>query len=80
MRYTVKSGDTLSSIAQQFGTAWQELQQLNPDITDPGLIYLGQELEVPGGSAAQPPLSSPSAAQPETVQPSAPPDGGMTLD
>lgn len=45
--YTVKSGDTLSWIAQYFGTTVQEIASLN-NIADPNLIYPGQVLRLPG--------------------------------
>ena len=46
-RYTVQTGDTLSAIAEKFGTQVAALEQLNPDI-DPNLIALGDELRLPG--------------------------------
>ena len=43
--YTVKAGDTLSSIAAAHGASWRSLAQANPDIaTDPDLILPGQTL------------------------------------
>ena len=43
--YTVKAGDTLSSIAASHGATWRTLAQANPDIaTDPNLIFPGQTL------------------------------------
>jgi hypothetical protein len=43
--YTVKSGDTLSKIAQAHGTTWQQLYQANTSVVDnPDLIYPGQQL------------------------------------
>ena len=47
--YTVKSGDTLSSIASKFGTSYQALASLN-GISNPNLIFVGQTLRV-GGAA-----------------------------
>jgi len=46
--YTVQSGDTLSVIAEQFGTTVSTLQQIN-DI-DGSLIRIGQELRYPQSS------------------------------
>lgn len=43
--YTVRSGDTLSSIAAKFGTNYQMLASLN-GISNPNLIYVGQVLRV----------------------------------
>lgn len=60
MRYTVRPSDTLSGIAQQFGTTWQELLKLNPGIEDPNLIRVGQVVEVSDGPAsAGDPASAP---------------------
>lgn len=47
--YSVQAGDTLSSIAVHFGTTWEVLAHLN-GLSDPNVIYPGQELSVPGGS------------------------------
>ncbi len=50
--YTVQSGDTLGRIAQRFGTTVAELQRLNPSLTDPNILSLGQTLVVPGGAGS----------------------------
>lgn len=49
--YTVRSGDTLSSIAAKFGTSYQTLASLN-GISNPNLIYVGQVLRVNGSANA----------------------------
>lgn len=46
--YVVQSGDTLSEIAQRFGTTLQQLRNLNPGITDPNRIFPGQQIIVSG--------------------------------
>ena len=43
--YTVKSGDTLSGIASQFGTTWQALASKN-HITVPNVIFPGQTIQI----------------------------------
>ena len=43
--YTVKSGDTLSSIASKYGTTYQQLAKIN-NISNPNLIYAGQKLRI----------------------------------
>ena len=48
--YTVKKGDTLSSIAKEYGTTYQEIAKAN-NISDPNKINVGQTLTI-GGSAA----------------------------
>jgi nucleoid-associated protein YgaU len=49
--YTVKSGDSLSKIAQQLygdGKRWRSIFEANRDlITNPDLIYPGQVLKIP---------------------------------
>lgn len=47
--HVVQEGETLFSIAQLYGTTIEELQQLN-DISDPSLLFVGQELVLPGGN------------------------------
>lgn len=49
--YTVRSGDTLSGIALQYGVTVQELQNLN-GIADPNRIYVGQVLKINNSSGA----------------------------
>jgi nucleoid-associated protein YgaU len=44
--YKVRSGDTLSGIAGEFGTTWQVLAELN-GIDDPGKLRVGQVLDLP---------------------------------
>ncbi|WP_128895529.1 5'-nucleotidase C-terminal domain-containing protein [Longirhabdus pacifica] len=44
--YIVKPGDSLYRIATQLGTTWRELQAMN-QLSDPTLIYPGQEIIVP---------------------------------
>ena len=49
MSYKVVKGDTLSSIAQKFGTTYQELARIN-GITNPNLINVGQIIKLPSSS------------------------------
>ncbi len=44
--YTIKSGDTLSGVAGEFGTTWQVLADLN-GIDDPGRLRVGQVIDLP---------------------------------
>lgn len=44
--YTVQSGDTLSLIAGRFGLSLAGIEQLNPQITNPDLIFSGQSVRV----------------------------------
>ncbi len=54
MRYTVKDGDTLSYLAQVYATTVGEVVNLN-NISNPNLIFPGQELIFPGGGQSAPP-------------------------
>ena len=44
--YVIRSGDTLSEIAQRFGTTIATLQALN-NIQNPNLIYAGNTIRIP---------------------------------
>lgn len=46
--HVVQEGETLFSIAELYETTIEVLQQLN-DISDPALLFIGQELTIPGG-------------------------------
>ena len=43
--YTVKSGDTLSKIAEEYGTTAQEIADIN-NISNSNLIYVGERLKI----------------------------------
>ena len=70
--YTVKKGDTLSEIAKQYGTTYQDIAKAN-GISNPNLIYEGQTLKI----GADTPTTAPSTKQqtpsaPAATQPTAP--------
>ncbi|MDD7969159.1 LysM peptidoglycan-binding domain-containing protein [Actinomycetospora lemnae] len=45
--YTVRAGDTLSSIAASHGASWRSIAQANGDVlTDPNMIFPGQTLSM----------------------------------
>lgn len=68
--YRVKSGDTLSGIAGQFGIGWQDLAAAN-NLTSRSTLSVGQELVVPVGGVAAPPPAPTAAPRPtEIVAPS----------
>jgi LysM repeat protein len=52
--YTVKSGDTLSGIAAAHGLTLAELEHLNPQITNPNSISVGQVIHLSTAPAAEP--------------------------
>jgi len=56
--YTVRHGDTLTSIAKQLGVARQTLIAANPQIRNHDLIYPGDRLDVPQGAKSGAPASA----------------------
>lgn len=50
--YTVKKGDTLSAIAKQYGTTYQQLAKDN-GISNPNLIYVGQKINIGGNTSTE---------------------------
>jgi LysM repeat protein len=61
--YTIKSGETLSEIADRFGTSTERLIQLNR-IANPNMVAAGTRLAIPGRpSSAATPRSNVSAAK-----------------
>lgn len=66
-RHTVESGDTLSGIAQQYGTTVEDIQSLN-DLGNSEILQIGQILLIPAaGATAIPPTSPPPGPTPGTV-------------
>jgi lysozyme len=70
--YTVHAGDTLSGIASRFGVSLGALEAANPQITNPNVIYVGEVIHLPGGSAAAPapapkPAPAPASGQKKYV-------------
>ena len=61
--YTVQSGDTLSALAQRFGTSVSSIAMTN-NITNPDLIIVDQRLVIPGATVGNPA----TVAQRTTVQ------------
>jgi LysM repeat protein len=58
--YIVKSGDTISGIATEFGLTSEELLAANPQITDPDKIAIGDEITIPARVPEE--FTEPSAA------------------
>ena len=83
--YRIRTGDTLSGIAQRYGTSVSALMRSNPSISNPNLIYSGRTLTVPGsrdeftaakpGAAARPARPSRPSAPSQPSGPSGAPDG-----
>ena len=61
--HTVRSGDTLSQIASQYGVSggWSAVWNANRDrIANPNLIRVGQVLTIPGGTTTAAPTPAPT--------------------
>ncbi|HUS15588.1 MAG TPA: LysM peptidoglycan-binding domain-containing protein [Chloroflexia bacterium] len=67
IKYTVKSGDRLYSIAAEYNTTVDAIMARN-DITDPNRISSGQVLEILAGDKISKPAANPAAPSP-TPQP-----------
>lgn len=57
MNYTIKRHDTLTAIANRFGTTESAIMAANPQIKSPTLIFEGQIITIPTGTA--PPAPAP---------------------
>lgn len=80
--YTVVAGDTLSGIANRYGTSWSALASYN-HIANPNLIYVDQVVCISGnasGGVSQPQTdtASPSTTPSYSSQPQAP-QGGSSV-
>src|SRR3989344_5850441 len=53
-QYTVKNGDTLFNISQQYNIRWDSIAQLN-NLTEPYVLHAGQILKVPQATTSQVP-------------------------
>jgi len=60
--YTVQLGDTLGSIAKQFGVTADSIIQSN-SLTNPDVLMVGQELKIPGQQAVSTESGSEQAAE-----------------
>jgi LysM repeat protein len=64
-QHTVRAGDTLAKIGQQYGVSWSLIAQAN-SIANPNRIYVGQVLCIPAAGTTPPPTG---CATRHTVQP-----------
>ena len=60
--HTVKRGETLSKIAKDHKLSLNDLIKANPQIKDPNLIVVGQQLNIPQGNGVASPASQPAAS------------------
>lgn len=70
--YTVDFGDTLYEIARSCNTSVDALLAANPDIENPAIIYIGQEIAMPDGGSDDEFTPEP---QPISISPMAGPPG-----
>ncbi len=68
-RYTVQRGDTLFLISRRFNTTVQAIMTAS-GLTNPNLIFVGQQLTIPGSSGGTPVPTSPPAGTPVPPPPS----------
>ncbi len=55
INYVVQPGDNLSTLAVEYNTSVNAILALNPQITNPSLIYSGQVIRIPVGTTIVPP-------------------------
>ena len=68
--YTVRSGDTLSGIAQRNGVSLGALLDANPQYrSNPDLIHPGQNVRIPGGGSSPSPQPNPNPGPDPAPQP-----------
>ena len=75
--YVVKPGDTLSTIAASLGVSLQDLINAN-GITNPDLIFVGEELTIPGSSTPGPTPSTPAPTSVPSATPTPTGSGSAT--
>lgn len=66
--YRIQRGDTLSALAQRFGTTVSKLAKSN-GIKNPNLIVTGHTLEVPGSAPSKSPARKPASSFQRARQP-----------
>jgi LysM repeat protein len=79
--YSVKPGDTLSGIAQQYNTTWEAIYHDNQSvIKNPNVVYVGEQLRVPQGdlTASLVPVQAPAAQSAQTAPAAASSDSGQS--
>jgi LysM repeat protein len=73
--FTVQPGDDLYAIAQAYNTTVSAIQALNPQITNPGLIYSGEVLQIPVGAVSYPTVPITGYGPSAVITPSSGPQG-----
>ncbi|MBE2220761.1 MAG: LysM peptidoglycan-binding domain-containing protein [Anaerolineae bacterium] len=78
-QYVVRPGDTLSSIARKFNTTVNAIMSVNPQISNPNLIYAGQVILIPGSSGGYPTPIPPGTTVTPAPTSVPPPSSGFEL-
>lgn len=77
--YTVKDGDSPTSIAEQFDTTAEAIMEAN-GITDPTQLEVGQQLIIPGAAPEDGEALGATTAPPSTAEPSTPVEPETLVD
>lgn len=64
--YVVQPGDTIGKIAARTGCSISSILAVNPQITNPSLIYVGQVINLPAGAVIPTPVYTPPPPNPCT--------------
>jgi len=56
--YTVQRGDSLGGIAAKFDVTTKEILAVNPTITNPDVLTVGQQIKLPAGGSASAPAAT----------------------
>lgn len=64
--YTIQSGDSLSAVADRFGTTLDAIVKAN-ELSDPNVVYVGQRLIIPVGAGDQIPAPQQTNAPTTTL-------------
>ncbi|MDE2639021.1 MAG: LysM peptidoglycan-binding domain-containing protein, partial [Chloroflexota bacterium] len=75
--YVVQPGDTLSGIAERFGTTQAALLAANPHVTSPDVLWAGAELTIPDDASETAAATTPERAEAASASPTA--RGGVRL-
>ncbi len=66
--HTIEPGDTLSALAERWGTTVEEIVRLN-GIADPSHVWVGQQIVIPGGGSPTTAAPAPTLPDSYTIAP-----------
>ncbi len=74
--YTVQRGESLGRIAARYNTTVAAILAVNPNITNPNIVYVGQVINLPSatGTTTQQPQATPAVSVPANVVETLPAD------